>query len=60
MEQTPIVGTIVVTQQTARGILTEVNGETQVFPDLPSVFRAAIRRLDEQNGQFPPNQKEGA
>ena len=57
MSPSPIVGTIVVAQQTPRGILARVDGQTRVFPDLQSVFRIAVQQLGEQAEPRTPQRK---
>jgi len=43
---TPIVGTVVVTHQLARGVIARVDGQARWFPSLPAVFHAAVALLD--------------
>ena len=45
----PITGTIVVMHKLPRGILAQVNGQMQWFPDLAAVFRAALTLLDREH-----------
>jgi hypothetical protein len=47
---TPIVGTVVVTRQLARGVIARVDGRVRWFPSLPAVFRAAVALLDAAGG----------
>ena len=46
MDPSPIVGTIVVTHETPRGILAEIDGQPQLFANRDALFRAAAELLD--------------
>jgi hypothetical protein len=46
MDQSPIVGTIIVTHKTPHGVLAKVDGQAPVFPNRNAVFRAAVELLD--------------
>jgi hypothetical protein len=46
MDPSPIVGTIVVTHETPRGILAEIDGQPQRFANRTALFRAAAELLD--------------
>ncbi len=54
MAPSPIVATIVVTHQTARGVLAKVDGQPRLFPKLEDVFRVAVQRLDGEMDPTPP------
>ena len=62
MTQTsPIVDTIEVIHQDPTGVIALVGGRRRFFPDLDTVFRAAINLLDEQTQPHvrpgPPTQR---
>lgn len=44
--QSPIVGTIVVTHRLPRGVIARIDGQTRWFRSLDAVFRAALALLD--------------
>jgi hypothetical protein len=46
----PIIGTIVVTQQTPSHVVAQVDGQRRVFRDLTDLFRAAVHLA----GERPP------
>ena len=56
---TPIVGTVVVTRQLARGIIAQVDGQTRWFRSLDAVFRAALALLDAAVETSAPQERKG-
>ena len=46
MNTSPIVATITVTRQMPHGILARVDGQTRLYPNRASLFRAAVELLD--------------
>jgi len=57
--QSPIVGTIVVTHRLPRGIIAQVDGQTRWFRSLEAVFRAALALLDAAVETTVPRERKG-
>ena len=57
--QSPIVGTIVVTHRLPRGIIARVDGQTRWFRSLDAVFRAALALLDAAADTTVPQERNG-
>jgi hypothetical protein len=57
--ESPIVGTIVVTHQLPRGIIAQVDGQTRWFRSLDAVFRAALALLDAAVETSAPQERKG-
>jgi hypothetical protein len=54
MDETPIVGTITVTDSGPEGVAALFDGTPRHFPDLPALFTAAVRLLDQASAGAPP------
>jgi len=57
--QSPIVGTIVVTHRLPRGVIVQVDGQTRWFRSLDAVFRAALALLDAAVEATVPQERKG-
>ena len=57
--QSPIVGTIVVTHRLPRGVIARVDGQTRWFRGLDAVFRAALALLDAAVETTVPQERKG-
>ena len=55
--QSPIVGTIVVTHRLPRGVIARVDGQTRWFPSLDAVFRTALALLDAEVEATVPQER---
>ncbi len=57
MNTSLIVGTVTVTHQTPHGILAKVDGQTRLYPNRQTLFRATVELLDMR---LRDNRKKGA
>jgi hypothetical protein len=57
--ESPIVGTIVVTHRLPRGVIARVDGQTRWFRSLDAVFRAALALLDAAQAVTVPQERKG-
>ncbi len=57
--ESPIVGTIVVTHRLPRGVIARVNGQQHTFGSLEAVFRAALALLDAAVETTVPQERKG-
>jgi len=57
--ESPIVGTIVVTHRLPRGVIAQVDGQPRWFRSLDAVFRAALALLDAAVETTTPQERTG-